>query len=145
MDGLTKLMNMKLLDRYYIVMLRGFENNFSAFYKVPYFIIMTLTMNIFSLIMLFTPGLFLQVGSWFFVCICGAGIIGMVIIDVIYNEKRREKLRKEYENESIESRQYSVAWVAAYVISTILFLVFTFWRMLKYNSEANNVWDQLGM
>lgn len=123
---------MKILDYYYMVLLRGYENifnNYRLYYRVPSIMSMTLAMNVFSIFILFNRHTFFQYGIWMFIILSAVIVLIMVILDAIYNKKRRKKLIEQYEDESLESRRQGMAWVWCYEIFSILFLIWALSRL----------------
>lgn len=117
---------MKILDYYYLVVLRGYDTiakKDRLSYHVSGIMSFTLTVNIFSFFILFSRHVFFQYGIWLFVSYFIVMTLLMYVLDAIYNKRRREKLREEYEVESLESRRRGAAWVWTYeILSMVLFI-----------------------
>lgn len=94
-------------------------------YHVTGIMSMTLTMNVFSIFILFNRHTFFQYGIWILIGLITVNIFTTSMLDAIYNKKRREKLRKEYEDESLESRRLGMARVWFYEIFSIAFLIWS--------------------
>jgi FlaA1/EpsC-like NDP-sugar epimerase len=123
----------KLFDRYYLIVMRGFENSqwreVSFDSHIALLMSMTITINVVALIVMLINRLFVLYYPWFFIAF-GIIILAMwIVIGAIYNEKRRQELRETYEDESLESRHRGVAWVVVYEVFSILFMIFAFWIM----------------
>ncbi len=120
----------KLLDRYYLVLYRGYAAHSCArrgsiAKETSGLMSFTFALNILSCIRLIDVSMMPLVSSYLFII---SGIIIMIIIQVIlsigYNQERRDKLIERYENESRKSRRYSVLWVVFYeVFSVALFVI----------------------
>jgi magnesium-transporting ATPase (P-type) len=108
-----------LLDRYYLVIMRGFESLQDRFlyFHIAGLMAMSFAINIVSLCLLFS----LYVHSlWFWVVFSVIVITLMEIIDRIYNKRRRDELREKYEDEEIKSRRQGVAWVVIYEVGSLI-------------------------
>jgi len=127
------LMMIKLLDYYYLVWLRHFDHFYKKdrlSYSVPGIIACILTINLFSLIVLFNHRIIEQ--NAFLISIGIISIIIYLVVDIRYNKKRRERLRQEYRRESRVSRQRGVRWVVAYVVLSIVFLILVISIIAKF-------------
>jgi hypothetical protein len=125
----------KLLDYYYLVLLRYFDHLFGkdkVSYHVPGIVGFTLTVNLFSFTLLINHYLIDNNCFWLTIGIIGALII--IAIDLIYNKKRRERIRQEYRRESRESRRRGVLWVVVYGILSFTLLVGTIFLAVKLYS-----------
>lgn len=109
---------MKVLDYYYLVLLRGFNK---LDYKVPGIMAFTLVLNLFSLVILFTfnriESIYLGIGSILAVIVINA------ILQVVYNKKRKERIKEKYKGESRKSRQRGVVKVVIYEVLSLIFLI----------------------
>jgi hypothetical protein len=118
----------KLLDYYYLVLLRYtdwvYGKDISS-YHVPGIVGFTLTLNLFSFVVLINR-LFIDNG-YFWITIGIIGILGIIAIDIFYNKRRRARLREQYKDESSASRQRGVVFVVLYVILSIAFLILSIW------------------
>jgi len=110
---------MKILDYYYLVMLRSVGRRLD--YNATGFMATTLTLNIFSLVALF--GRYIS-GGVFWITIIIAGTVLSFTLNIIYNKERREKIIIEYKRESRESRQRGVLKVVLYTVLTFVFFIF---------------------
>jgi magnesium-transporting ATPase (P-type) len=121
----------KIFDRYYLILMRGLENIYGEgrffYFNITDIIALSLTLNTASLLILLMRGVLERHYLWFLIAFGVLWYVTMTVLDVIYNKKRREKLREEYEDESDESRRRGVAWVVAYEVFTVALLVFAIW------------------
>ncbi|MDR1679835.1 MAG: hypothetical protein LBR81_08685 [Prevotellaceae bacterium] len=115
----------KILDYYYLVLLRwndyttSIEDRLS--YYVPNFMSFTIILNLFSLSVLFNNSI---VGNGiFWITLFIVYIAIYLMIDIIYNKKRREELREKYKDESAESRKLGVVKVVLYELVSIGFVI----------------------
>jgi heme/copper-type cytochrome/quinol oxidase subunit 3 len=121
----------KLFDRYYLVLMRGFENleGERFFYlNIACMMAMSMSLNLVSLCFLLSVPLH---SLWFlagFVIVTG---VTMQVIDAIYNKKRRQELREAYADESLESRRWGVAWVTIYEVLTFALFFLPFFLSAK--------------
>ncbi len=125
----------KLLDRYYVVLYRGYEahkwlKRGSTNKETSGLMAFTLALNIISIIRLIDDVLLPNVNSYLFVI---SIIIMTFLIDmtlsIVYNKERRYRLLEKYENESSKSRRLGVLWVIIYqVLSFALFVLPIFIR-----------------
>ena len=117
----------KILDYYYLVLLRGFDNIYDRkdrfSYHVPSVITSTLAANILSLGILLDRQLFEK--SFFCILLILFMPVLYLILDVVYNKERRDRVREKYKNESYESRQRGIVKVVLYEIASIVFLIWT--------------------
>lgn len=119
----------KLLDRYYLVLYRGYENHpglrkFSTAHETSSLMSYTLAINVFSIIILIDNSIILRYGFWAWLAVCL--IIGpslQVIIKCIYNKKRRDILIEKYYDENCRSRREGVLMVVLYEIFSVMLLV----------------------
>ena len=111
-----------VLDYYYLVLLRGLGRRLD--YKVIAVMQVTLTFNLFSLIILIYPYFLKSV--FFMICIIILGFLLMIILDIRYNKKRRERIIIQYKRENRESRQRGVVRVVVYEVLSFAFLVLAF-------------------
>ena len=113
----------KILDYYYLVLLRHYDLYTDAWsYRASGIMSLTLTVNVFSFITLFNAHILDNIYFWISIVIfC---IFLFIIIDMIYNKKRREMLREKYEDESVQSRQWGVVKVILYEVLSVVFLIF---------------------
>ena len=116
---------MKLLDYYYLVLLRCFI----VYFYVPAFMAFALGMNIFSLAVLFNHNL--PDKGVFWIIIFAIGTVNHLALDMIYNRRRRDRIIREYKRESRESRRQGVVKVGAYVVLSIGFAIFSSWLALR--------------
>jgi len=119
----------KLLDYYYLVLLRYMDCIYGkdkSSYKVPGIVAFTLSLNLFSFAMLINSH-FIDI-EYFWIPI-GILILITIVIDVIYNKKRRARLREQYKDESSTSRQRGVVFVVLYAILSIAFLILAIWMV----------------
>jgi magnesium-transporting ATPase (P-type) len=127
----------KILDYYYLVVLRYFDfisKKDALAFRVTGVVALTFSINLFSLAILIVPqilGNFLWITSIIFFIIVMTFSFGL---DIIYNKERREKLRKEYEDESDEHWRRGVNRVILYEVLSIVFLVFAFWVFGKFHT-----------
>jgi hypothetical protein len=127
---------MKYLDYYYLVLLR--INDFlygkdKLFYYVPGIIQMTFLANTFSLLLFIIPHIVVQSVFWIIFIIIG--IVLYFILDAIYNKKRRDRLREEYEDESDAHWRRGVNMVILYEVFSFAFLAFAIWIFWKSNNK----------
>ena len=118
----------KFLDYYYLVLLRFNECIYESdrFYSYASSTVgFTLTLNLFSFAVLINRR-FIDNG-YFWITIGIIGILGIIAIDIIYNKKRRARLREQYKDESSASRQRGVVFVVLYAILSIIFLILAIW------------------
>lgn len=112
-----------IFDRYYLVLLRHYDNNYKKdrlSYKVPSVMSLSLSFNLVAISTLIFP----QYALWLMIGCMGFGmIVIMPVLDVVYNKKRREKLREEYEDEDSVDRRWAVVWVGCYEVLTVVLLV----------------------
>jgi uncharacterized membrane protein len=98
-----------------------------------------LIFNFFSIVILVAPKI-LKNYLWEFIFIfIFIGIVNYYLFDRIYNKKRRESLREQYEDESEEERQRRVTWVILYAIFSVAFLIFAVWISWKINSKTHQI------
>lgn len=117
----------KILDRYYLILLRGYDNQYGKdklSYHVSGLISFILMINISSLIISFDRTIIFRHTLIFLASYLVMVVFIDIIIGIIYNKERRERLRKDFETESIKSRRCGAAWVAAYVIVSVILLIF---------------------
>ena len=117
---------MKVLDYYYLVLLRWYDNMFKKdrlSYRVTGIVAFTFVINLISLIILFNYHILDYIIFWISYVISGWVIYA--ILDIIYNKKRRERLREQYKEESDESRQRGVILIVLYEIGSVTFLILT--------------------
>ena len=124
----------RILDYYYLVILRGYGRNWD--YRVTGMMTMTLVLNIVSLMILFCPTIFFQYVFWIIYVIISVVIYTM--LNIRYSEKRREKIIRENKKESRESRQAGVFKVVFYEILSVAFLIWTLSRIDI--SGSNTIW-----
>lgn len=125
----------KIFEYYFLVLLRGYDNLFTKdklYYRVTGLIGVTFGINLFSLLVLFGRNLLFRYTLWVCLGFAILDILIMMILDIIYNKKRRESLREEYKNESYDSRKRGVVKVVVYEILSVLFLIWTFSRFVKF-------------
>ena len=116
----------RILNYYYLVLLRHYDNLYKKdrlSYKVPFIMSLTLTTNIISFITLINHHILESYLFW--ISIVAVNILIGSIIDVIYNKKRRDRIREKYKEESYESRRLGVVKVVLYEILSIAFLIFS--------------------
>ena len=109
----------KALDYYYLVLLRGAG---VVGYKITTFMGLIFMINLFSFAILFDNHIIEK--DIFWVSILVFGYVIMLILGIIYNKKRREKLIEEYKDESPESRQQGKVKVIVYEILSLAVLIF---------------------
>jgi dipeptide/tripeptide permease len=119
----------RFFDKYYLFWLRQYDwmgpkDRLSP--NVSGSIIVPLDINIISLSMMIAGNFLADNVFWFVGGVFIAGGIFMVVIDKIYNEKRREELRERYKFERLESRARTKVWVVIYWVLTIAFLLLSF-------------------
>ena len=122
---MVKIM-IKILDYYYLVVLRFYDNMFKKdrlSYRVSGVVTLPFIGNLFSLALLLVPHILDLIIFW--ISLFLLWVIIMAVFDIVYNKKRREKLREEYKHESRESRQWGVAKVVLYNVLSIAFLVWS--------------------
>jgi len=107
----------KLLDYYYLVLLRGFGR-----ISVTTLIGFTVVVNLFSFAILLDNHLLEK--NIILISIFIFGFVIMSVLDIIYNKNRRERLIEQYKDESPESRQRGVVKVIAYEVLSLAFLIF---------------------
>ena len=130
---------MKLLDNYYLAVLRLFDYMYGKdiiFYRAIGVVSFTVDFNLFSIVILIAPRIFKDYLWEFIFIFIILGIINYYILDRIYNKKRRESLRQQYEDESEDNRRRRVTWVVLYIIFSIAFLIFAVWISWKINSKT---------
>ena len=110
---------MNTLDYYYLVLLRGFGRGVD--YSATGMMAFTFTVNLFSLAILFDSNIIDQNVFWIAMFILY--IAFQLILDAVYNKKRREKTIKKYKRESRESRQWGVAKVVFYELLSLALVI----------------------
>jgi archaellum biogenesis protein FlaJ (TadC family) len=129
---------MKLLDNYYLAVLRLFDFMYGKdiiFYRATGVVSFTIDFNFLSIVILIAPRIFKQYLWEFMFIVFIFGIASYYILDRIYNKKRRESLREQYKDESEEDRQRRATWVILYVIFSVVFLIFAVWISWRINSK----------
>ena len=125
----------KLLDNYYLVILRFFDYSYERkdmfHYKSTGLASSIPILNLFSIVLLIAPQISIDYFmNYIWEIIIAIFIIGIVVSSIlnrIYNKERRESLRERYKDESEEERQRRVTWVVLYIVLSIAFLIFAFW------------------
>jgi heme/copper-type cytochrome/quinol oxidase subunit 2 len=92
----------------------------------------TFAVNLFSLVVLFNHHILEQGAFW--IAFFAIGLVIMTALDIIYNKKRRERIRQEYKRESRKSRRCGVFWVVGYEILSFAFLIWIFSLLAKFYS-----------
>ena len=110
----------KVLDYYYLVLMRGFGK---LYYRATGLMAFTFGINLFSLAILFYHHFLDEKVFW--ICFIVFGLVIYSILNVMYNKKRRERIREQYKNENDESRIRGVVIVILYEILSIAFLIWT--------------------
>jgi hypothetical protein len=124
------LIMIKLLDYYYLVLLRGF--GYWLDYYATGLMGATFTVNLFSFVLLFNFRVVEQDAFWITTGI--VGLSNMIVVNLIYNNKRKERIRREHKRESRESRQRGVLWVVVYELLSLTFLILAISRVaIFYN------------
>jgi len=130
----------KLLDNYYLAVLRLFDFMYGKdvlFYRATGVVQMTLMFNLLSIVILIAPRMFKNyLWEFMFIIIIIIGIPNYYILDRIYNKKRRESLREQYEDERDEDHRRRLNLAALYFVSSIAFLIFVIWISWKINSKT---------
>ena len=125
---------MKLLDYYYFVVLRLFDYLYKKdklFYRATGIVSFTLTFNLYSIVTFIAPQMVIDYLWEFTFIIIIIMAVMYIILDRIYNSKRRESLREQYKDESEEERKRGAAFVALYVILSIVLLILSVWLGIK--------------
>ena len=119
---------MKLLDYYYLVILRLFDYMYGKdklSYRVTGPVTIPWFANIASLTILLAPHI---VGHFlYWMILTGVSIVMMIVLDIVYNKERKEKLREQYKDENEEDRQRRTTLVVLYIVFSIALLIFAFW------------------
>lgn len=118
----------KIVDYYYLVLIRWFS--YKLDYSATGLMAFTFMINLFSLVIPFVPDNVetFPFGLGFVVAMM---ILSIIVLDIIYNKKRRERIRKQYRRESRESRQRGVVMVVLYEVLSFAFFIFTFVVFVK--------------
>jgi len=116
---------MKILDYYFLVLLRKFGRIYDD--RVIGSMVFTMLGNLFSLIILFTaPRILNQEG--FLLTLLIVWIILFTVIYwtfcIVYNEKRIERIIVKYKRENRESRRRGVFKVVLYKLLSLVFFIF---------------------
>ena len=128
---------MKLLDNYYLAVLRLFDFFYGTdklFYRATGVVQITLMFNLLSIVILIVPRMFKDYLWEFMFIFIIIGIPNYYILDRIYNKKRRESLREQYKDESDEDHRRRLNLVILYAIFSVAFLIFAVWISVKINS-----------
>ena len=113
----------KLLDYYYLVLIRGFSDRLD--YRATGLMAFTFVINLFSLAILIDHRILDK--DIFWICWVISGWVVYAILNIIYNKKRRERIKEKYKNESSDSRYHGVVKVVLYEILSVAFLIFAIW------------------
>ena len=130
---------MKLLDNYYLAVLRLFDFMYGKdilCYRTTGAATFPLICNFFSIAILVASPI-VKDYLWEFMFI--VFIIWNVIYSIlsrIYNKKRRESLREQYEDESDEDHRRRLNLVVLYFVLSIAFLIFAVWLSWKINVKT---------
>ena len=127
---------MKLLDYYYLVILRLFDYMYGKdklSYRVTGPVTMPFMMNIASLTILFVPHIIVHFLYW--IILAGISIVMMIVLDIVYNKECREKLREQYKDENEEDRLWRITLFVLYIIFTVGFFIFAFWIFWKTHGK----------
>ncbi|MDR0368162.1 MAG: hypothetical protein LBH82_03355 [Bacteroidales bacterium] len=120
----------KLLDNYYLVILRLFDylhGKDVIFYRATGLASFIPMFNLFSIVILIAPQKLNDYFWEFMLIFIIIGIVNYYIFDRIYNSKRRESLREQYKDESEEDRRRRLVWVVLYMVLSVVFIIFSFW------------------
>lgn len=109
---------MKILDYYYLVLLRGYGK---LTYRVTGLMAITVAANIFSLAILFDHHIIAQ--PTFLIAFFILGLVIMIIFDITYSKKRRERIKEQYKDEHWKSRQHGVVKVVVYEVLSLALLI----------------------
>ena len=90
---------------------------------------LTLTVNIFSLTILFYNQILDN--KYLLIIIIIIFILIDRAISIIYKKERKERIREKYKDESRESRQRGVVKVVVYEVLSLAFLIFTLSMLSK--------------
>jgi formate hydrogenlyase subunit 3/multisubunit Na+/H+ antiporter MnhD subunit len=128
----------KLLDNYYLVILRLFDYMYGKdmlFYRATGVVILFPMFNLFSIVFFIAIQISIDyfmnyIWEFTFIVII-IGIVNSYILDRIYNSKRRESLREQYKDESEEDRRRRLVWVVLYMVFSVVFIIFVFWMFTK--------------
>ncbi len=111
---------MKILDYYFLALLRAVVGRLE--YQAPGIMGLTFAMNLFSLADTFVRNYvdwrYLYWGSF------AIGFVLYIILAIIYNDKRIDKIIDRYADESLKSRQRGIFWVITYEILSLVYVIF---------------------
>ncbi len=110
---------MKILDYYFLALLRAIVGSLE--YQAPGIMGLTFAINLFSLVDTFAhnyvDGNYLFLGSF------AIGFVVYIILAIIYNDKRIDKIIDRYADESLKSRQRGIFWVITYEILSLVYFI----------------------
>lgn len=114
---------LNILDYYYLVLLRGFGEELD--HRGVGLMAGTFSVNIFSLLILFAHK---RIGSIYVgLSLIFSVILINTILQIIYNKKRRERIKEQYKDEDNDSRERGVIKVVVYEVLSVALLVFAIW------------------